>query len=219
MRYRVLFVSLLLTLAAEPLGEALGLGGWLFPSFAALNLVVAAAGITGHPGWRYALVSAAVVAATLRLLPEESLPPLLVMASGGLWLAIAAVATSAAVRFTLGSRLVDAEKVAASLSAYLLAGLLFAVAYVLVDYRWPGSVVDAASGAGGPVTLRTAVYFSFVTLATLGYGDVVPRGVARGIALVEAVGAQLYLTVTVARLVGLYAMEARRPPEGGGEGA
>jgi len=50
-----------------------------------------------------------------------------------------------------------------------------------------------------------------VTLATLGYGDVVPRaGAARGLAVVEALGAQLYLTVTVARLVGLHAQGAAR---------
>ncbi len=50
---------------------------------------------------------------------------------------------------------------------------------------------------------RHAIYFSFVTLATLGDGDVVPRtGVARGVAVLEAVGGQLYVAVTIARLVG-----------------
>ena len=49
------------------------------------------------------------------------------------------------------------------------------------------------------------MYFSFVTLATLGYGDIVPRtDVARGLAIVEGVGGQLFLAVLVARLVSLY---------------
>jgi hypothetical protein len=44
-----------------------------------------------------------------------------------------------------------------------------------------------------------------VTLATLGYGDVVPKSdVARGLAVLEAVGGQLYIAVTIARLVGAY---------------
>jgi voltage-gated potassium channel Kch len=51
----------------------------------------------------------------------------------------------------------------------------------------------------------SAIYFSFVTLATLGYGDITPRGdIARGIAIIEGVGGQLFLAVLVARLVSLY---------------
>jgi hypothetical protein len=54
-----------------------------------------------------------------------------------------------------------------------------------------------------------AIYFSFVTLATLGYGDVVPAsGPARALAMLEAVFGQLYLVVLVARLVSLYSRES-----------
>jgi voltage-gated potassium channel Kch len=57
----------------------------------------------------------------------------------------------------------------------------------------------------GEFSQASAIYFSFVTLATLGYGDIVPRAdVARGIAIVEGVGGQLFLAVLVARLVSLY---------------
>jgi hypothetical protein len=48
-------------------------------------------------------------------------------------------------------------------------------------------------------------YFSFTTLTTLGYGDIVPHSAgARTLAVLEAVTGQIYLTVLVARLVGLY---------------
>jgi hypothetical protein len=51
----------------------------------------------------------------------------------------------------------------------------------------------------------SANYFSFVTIATLGYGDIVPRSdVSRGLAIFEGVGGQLFLAVMVARLVSLY---------------
>jgi voltage-gated potassium channel Kch len=61
-----------------------------------------------------------------------------------------------------------------------------------------------------------ALYFSFVTLATLGYGDIVPASdLTRRLAVVEAVIGQLYLAVLVARLVGLYtAGEGRRSDDG-----
>jgi len=210
-RYRVLFATLLLMMAVNPLSEALGLPSFLFHVVVAFTLLTAAAGVTAHPVRRALLTAVALTAVVLRALPEQILPPWLVLTAGVLWLSVAVVAATAAVRFALRSRDVDAEHVAAALSAYLLAGLLFAVLFVLVDYRWPGSVVEVASGGAGALTLESAIYFSFVTLATLGYGDVVPRGVARGLAVVEAVGAQLYLTVTVARLVGLYAQRLARP--------
>jgi voltage-gated potassium channel len=57
----------------------------------------------------------------------------------------------------------------------------------------------------GEFSQASAIYFSFVTLATLGYGDIAPRtDVAPGIAIVEGVGGQLFLAVLVARLVGFY---------------
>jgi voltage-gated potassium channel Kch len=55
------------------------------------------------------------------------------------------------------------------------------------------------------LTLSTAVYFSFVTLATVGYGDVVPaRELSRGVAMFEALVGQLFLAVLIARLVSVY---------------
>jgi len=57
----------------------------------------------------------------------------------------------------------------------------------------------------GPFSQTSAIYFSFVTLATLGYGDIAPRGdIARGLAIIEGIGGQLFLAVLVARLVSLY---------------
>ena len=54
--------------------------------------------------------------------------------------------------------------------------------------------------------LARAVYYSFVTIATLGYGDIVPAShPARGLAILEAVSGQMYLAVLIARLVALYA--------------
>ena len=59
--------------------------------------------------------------------------------------------------------------------------------------------------------LTAAIYYSFVTLTTLGYGDIVPRSeVGRGLAMLEAVVGQLYLAVMIARLVSLYAVGERK---------
>ena len=88
------------------------------------------------------------------------------------------------------------------MDAYLLAGLLFAVAYWMVDRAWPSSF------GGDALDLGRAIYFSFVTMATLGYGDIVPTSPpARGLTIVEAVSGQMYLVVVVARLVSLYSQQ------------
>ena len=68
---------------------------------------------------------------------------------------------------------------------------------------------DLPSGAGPGFS--DFLYFSFVTLTTLGYGDVTPvHDVAQMLAVAEAVTGQLYLTIFVARLVGLYVGARRR---------
>jgi Ion channel len=57
----------------------------------------------------------------------------------------------------------------------------------------------------GEFSQTSATYFSFVTLATLGHGDIEPRAdVARGLAIVEGVGGKLFLALLVARLVSFY---------------
>ena len=94
----------------------------------------------------------------------------------------------------------DSETIYAALGTYLLAGVFFGQIYWSLESAWPGSIV-------GPDEFSDvrAVYYSFITLATLGYADIVPRpDLARGIATFEVIGGQLFLAVLVARLIGLF---------------
>jgi ion channel len=105
-----------------------------------------------------------------------------------------------------GSRVVDREHLYAGLSAYLLAGIFFGVFYWVLERTWSGSFVIRGEGAQSDFSLPAAIYYSVVTLTTLGYGDIAPRSeVGRGLAIMEAVAGQLYLAVMIARLVSLYA--------------
>ncbi|MGH7289419.1 MAG: potassium channel family protein, partial [Myxococcota bacterium] len=98
---------------------------------------------------------------------------------------------------------VDGERICAALCVYLLAGIAFGGIFATLDALGPGSLAGV-----GPIDLDDAVYFSFVTLATLGYGDIAPATSAtRALAVLEAVFGQLYLAVLIARLVSLYARE------------
>jgi voltage-gated potassium channel Kch len=99
---------------------------------------------------------------------------------------------------------VDTDHLMAALSAYLLVGVFWGAIYVAVEEGIPGSLLAAGSRFPHGMDLSDGIYFSFVTLATLGYGDITPvTPIARGLAVFEAVVGQFYLAVLVARLVGL----------------
>jgi len=118
------------------------------------------------------------------------------------------LAVGAAVRRALTSGPVDIEHIAAALDAYLLVGIAFGVGYWLMEAAVPGSF---SSASGALLTPPRAIYFSFVTQATLGFGDIVPMNQrAQGVVIVQGVGGQMYLAVLVARLVSLYSAQERR---------
>jgi hypothetical protein len=123
-----------------------------------------------------------------------------------LWILASLLATAVTARHALREGSVNAERIFAALDAYLLAGLIFGVCYRLLDQTWPASFGVASAS---DLDLNRAIYFSFVTIATLGYGDIVPvSDAARGLTILEAVSGQMYLAVLVARLVSLYSQHS-----------
>lgn len=202
-RYVILFYTLLLTMVAAPVLAAFELKGSLIEFFLAANLLAAVIPVSEGRG-RYVLLTVVTVAWLVRLPTAWFDHPVLSTMTLGTWTLIGLFAAAAALRFAMRATLVDAEHLYAALSAYLLAGIFFGQFYwVLHQIRSDTFTVT------GDFSRASAVYFSFVTLATLGYGDIVPRtDVARGLAIVEGVGGQLFLAVLVARLVSLYARRA-----------
>ena len=117
-------------------------------------------------------------------------------------------------RFILRAPRVDANVLCAGLSGYLLLGLLWAPAYLLVARVNPGAfVLSAGSDAGAAMDGFHAFYFSFITLCTVGYGDVTPVSkVARMLAVGEAVAGLFYVAVLISRLVAVYSSTAPSDP-------
>src|SRR5215813_11292407 len=204
-RYAFLFYSLLLTLAVVPLRRALGFPTSLLEMFLAINLLAAVIPIRGRKTRRVLLPFLIVVLVGqggASWLDQAALVPMYL----ALWTVVALLAAASALRFALGARVGDREHLYAGLSAYLLAGLFFGVFYWVLEQTWSGSFAIAGEGAQSHFSLPAAIYYSFVTLTTLGYGDIVPRSeMARGRAIMEAVAGQLYVAVMIARLVSLYA--------------
>lgn len=154
---------------------------------------------SGLPGvdfrWRAALVAlAAVVAIVHLIIGGTSLYGLVAILTGVLiGAAILVIGLGVA-----DQRGINAQSVQGAICVYLLIGLLFVFVYGAVAALGPNEFF--LQGTDGDRGLRT--YFSFVTLATLGYGDYTPgTDLGRSLAIIEALMGQLYLVTVVALLV------------------
>src|SRR6476660_4879260 len=135
-----------------------------------------------------------------RFWPDLVTPPVFLIAG----LALIAFVVANLLRFVLRAPSVNTEVLCASISAYLMLGLLWTVAYWLVAQVNPNAF---GFNTGPKETMGgfNAFYFSFITLSTVGYGDITPVSrIARWLAATEAMVGLLYVTVLIARLVSLY---------------
>lgn len=126
------------------------------------------------------------------------------------FVAFLVVAIFEALRKVIRARVINANRVTGAVCVYLMLGLLWGALYSVLytvspdAFRLPAGEVDA-------VTTSTWNYYSFVTLTTLGYGEIVPvSATARTLAFAEAVTGQLYVAILVAGLVGAYIAEGQK---------
>ncbi len=109
----------------------------------------------------------------------------------------------AAARQVLFAGVVNTNIIVGAVALYLLLGLAWAIAYLLVEQITPGSLTGLPPG-DWQTKMQTVVYFSFVTLSTLGYGDITPTlPMTRFLSYSEAITGQFYIAVLVASLVGI----------------
>ena len=116
-------------------------------------------------------------------------------------------------RFIVYAPRVDSEVLYAAIAGYLLSAFAWSLAYALLDRLDPNSFVFTLGlKSGQSMNGFTGLYFSFITLSTVGYGDIIPVSkVARMLAMVEAIFGMFYVSLLIARLVSLYS--SKRPLE------
>jgi hypothetical protein len=108
------------------------------------------------------------------------------------------VAPLAVLRDIGSRRVVDQETVLGAIAAYLIAGMFFAYAYRAIGILQ----TTPFFGADGPGDVSQVLFFSFVTLTTTGYGDLVPAtNPGQTLAIAEAVLGQLFLVTAVAKII------------------
>jgi voltage-gated potassium channel len=112
---------------------------------------------------------------------------------------------------------VTARVILEALNGYVLIGIVFAVIVSLMAQYYPGSF--NFSRTSSPNELLVAhfsddLYYSFITLATVGYGDFLPlKPISRSLATLIGVIGQMYIAVIIAMLVGKYSAQGSRMPE------
>ena len=116
---------------------------------------------------------------------------------------------SRVLKYILEATEVDNETLCACLSGFLMIGLLWATGYILLGQLNPKAFGFAVPGQ--TMDGFEAFYFSFVTLSTIGYGDITPVSrVARMLCVMEAVTGMFYVAVLVARLVSIYSSKVTK---------
>ncbi len=207
-RFLYLLIALVGFITLVPRLEGLGQGGLIFNIFYSTILLSAAYAVSESPGYFFLALVLAGPALVLGWINNFLGIPWLEFAAHVLTVFFLMLVAMLIVSHVLKTEKVTREKIFGALSVYLLLGVIWAFLYLVVDVLAPGSF---RYGQVRALTDAEMVYYSFVTLTTLGYGDIVPVAPSvRALATLEAITGQLYLTVLVARLVGLQITHSSR---------
>jgi hypothetical protein len=202
---RYILAALVLNLLVSPFVDPLKTGDMIQTVLMTVVLLSTVVSIAG--GWR---VLAGVVLVTPGVIGQwlyylwPSTPLYVVTRAAGLLL-IGFVVIEL-LRYVQNAPRVDSEVLCGAVAGYLLSGLAWSLAYDLLDHIDPNAFLfNLSSKTSQSMRGFTSLYFSFITLATVGYGDFVPlSAVARMLAISEAMFGMFYVTLLIARLVSLY---------------
>jgi hypothetical protein len=106
-------------------------------------------------------------------------------------------------RYVFDREVLTSDRLWGAAATYLMIGVLWSFLYAIVDRA--GAASFSIRGSPASMDLTDLLYFSFSTLTTTGFGDIVPvTRLARSAAVVESIIGQLFLAILIARLVGVY---------------
>jgi hypothetical protein len=213
-RFSYLFVALLLFLALHPYLEG-SRTGELF--FILLFAAIPAAGIWAVGYQRPFRFIGIVLGLPTLLWCVELFTGIHIMPAGvGKFIALTfyLYTTLVILVFVLNAKKVTSDILYGAVCVYLMFGMTWMLGYRIIEHFQPGSfVVGGEPLSGGGFEVVDLIYYSFVTLTTLGYGDILPvSGPARSLAVLEATCGVLYLAILIARLVSLYASSGDEEP-------
>jgi hypothetical protein len=134
--------------------------------------------------------------------------PLFTMISGGIRLGMVAVFAAVLLGRVLAEGPVTSERLKGAIAVYLLVGVIWEEAYRVVSIAAPGALSVGAHDVNSLKYTAELLYFSFSTLTTNGYGDIVPvNPIARALANAEAITGQMYVVLLIGRLLSMHLAE------------
>jgi hypothetical protein len=203
-----LFVTLLALIALAPLIEP-EQGGILVRNLINAFVILSAVAAVGRSLLSFLLVLAlAVPAIALRWLSLEAQHAALFDVALRFDAAVYAATIALLLRYVFDREVLTTDRLWGAAAAYLMIGVLWSFLYAIVDRA--GVASFSIRGSAAPMELMDLLYFSFSTLTTTGFGDIVPlTRVARSCAIVQSIIGQLFLAILIARLVGVYPQPQR----------
>lgn len=210
-RFAILNVTLLLMIALSPLLERESLlTGALFSGMFFLILISAVYAVGRRWHARGVVLPLAVLTSLAQILHLLRESTVIAAAANLCGIVVLLSVILLITRLLFSIKTADYETINAALCVYLLMGVLWSFVYSLVvllapeSFAYPLAQEALERGLIDRARNISTLYYSFVTLTTLGYGDIVPMGAAaKVLAILEAMLGQVYLVVIVARLVGL----------------
>jgi hypothetical protein len=208
-RYLFLFGALLALLVIQPIVSAFGILEWLFDGLFVLVMAVLVLALAQDKCWRAAALALCIPAAAL-VIGGHVLTPTAQHASLFTGHAIGAfffvLIAAKVIRSIFAAQELTWDSVIGAICGYLLLGIAWGLTYSMIYAANPESFQfgDAMRPhlAQADYSRNVFIYYSFVTLTTIGYGDVTPISIpARTLSWVEAVTGQLYLVVLIAGLI------------------
>jgi hypothetical protein len=169
-----------------------------------ITVVFAIAATTGTRNAAYIAIACGIISLALNAQHGGHLRE----ASIALDIGLLAFASYCILNFVFSGPVVTSETLRAAVCLYLFLGIGFACAYYLGSLAMPNAVLHDNAPAQ---KMSEMIYLSFATLTTLGYGDIRPNvAFLRSLAILEGISGQLFLTLLVARLVGLHIINQPR---------
>ncbi len=210
-RFALLLAALLLDLLSSPFLENHQLGRILFNIFSSVVLLSALYSVSENKK-RFFIGLALWVPATAGVWVGFFAPDSSTLVSAPVLMTVFLIYTAYRIlHHVIQSEEVTAEVIYGAICVYMLLGLIWGMFYFGLESFQPGSVQINPGSSPTEGLVSHCVYFSYVTLTTLGYGDFSPLSAgARALAMVEALTGQLYLAVLIARLVGTHVAHSLR---------
>ena len=214
-RFVYLLLTLLVYLVAAPFVAGVSRLRLIYYLFLTVVLLASLYAVRTHRLQTVVALTLAVPMVCLVWLAFADPRPALILAANLVSLLFMTTITVSILHFVFTTRVVTRHVIFAAVSAYLLMGIAWSILYALLAQFSPGAFSSAP--AAGDAQPGYFIYFSFVTLTTLGYGDITPlTPKAQTLVIGEALVGQIYMAVLMAWLVGLYVSGRMTagPPEG-----